>query len=70
MLSASLAQALFGREDVVGERVRLPETAMNPTMDLVVVGVLADTLTTSLTAAPDPSCICRSCGRTSEVFRA
>lgn len=54
VLSASLAQALYGRDDVVGERVRLPKTAMNPTLDLVVVGVLADTLTGSLTAAPDP----------------
>lgn len=54
VLSVSLAQALFGREAVVGERVRLPRTAVNPTMDLVVVGVLADTLTGSLTAAPDP----------------
>jgi hypothetical protein len=54
VLSASLAQALFGREDVVGEQVRLPKNAMNPTTDLVVVGVLADTLTGSLTTAPDP----------------
>ncbi len=53
VVSASLARAFFGREDVVGERVQLPRTALNPVLDLVVVGVMADALTHSLTAPPD-----------------
>jgi hypothetical protein len=53
VVSASLARALFGREDVVGDRVQLPRTALNPVTDLVIVGVLADTLTGSLTTPPD-----------------
>lgn len=54
VVSAALARTLFGREAVLGERVQLARTALNPVTDLVVVGVAADTATSSLKAPPDP----------------
>jgi predicted permease len=50
VVSESTAHALFGRDNVVGERIRLA----NPSLELMVVGVLADTLTRSLTERPEP----------------
>lgn len=54
VVSETMARQLFGRDSVVGERVTLARTASYPATDLVIVGVMADTLTRSLTTAPDP----------------
>ncbi len=54
VVSETMARQLFGRDNVVGERVTLARTLSYPATDLLVVGVMADTLTRSLTTAPDP----------------
>lgn len=54
VVSESLAQAFFGRTDVLGQRITIPpRTLGTPVRDVTVVGVMRDTLTRGLTEKPD-----------------
>jgi hypothetical protein len=45
---------MFGRADVLGERVTVPRTLGEPTRDFVIVGVMHDTVVNGLTASREP----------------
>lgn len=53
VLSESLARRFFGDADAVGQRVTMPATRGVPEADYIVIGILRDTLTSSLDAQPD-----------------
>jgi predicted permease len=54
VVSEALARALYGRVNVVGERITLPRTLAGPSRDFTIVGVMRDTRTNSLTEDGDP----------------
>lgn len=53
VLSESLARAFFGDMDAVGRSVSMPPMMGSPARDFTIIGVMRDTLTSSLGGKPD-----------------